>query len=219
METAWREWALDFRLAPNHSRIADELCVIRSCVSDGINHAGGVCQMNTGSVFGGRPSRFMGILWAGYGKPKSSWFRGNQGYQCHDRKWYPMLGNGFMPATHQGVLLENGPEPIANLKPRASKIKQAEDLKLSFLQSLNQRHLQGRESNSELEARIRSYELAANMQMHAPESVDLEKESPATKNLYGLDQKETKTFGQQCLLADACGTGCALRATVPRCRQ
>ena len=103
--------------------------------------------------------------------------------------------------------MENGPEPIANLKPRASKIKQAEDLKLSFWQSLNQRHLQGRESNSELEARIRSYELTANMQMHAPESVDLEKESPATKNLYGLDQEETKTFGQQCRLHDAWWNG------------
>ena len=110
-------------------------------------------------------------------------------------------GNGFMPASHQGVLLENGPEPIANLKPRASKLKQAEGLKLSFLQSLNQRHLQGRESNTELEARIRSYELAANMQMHAPESVDLEKEPASTKALYGLDQKDTKVFGQQCLLA------------------
>ena len=106
-----------------------------------------------------------------------------------------------MPATHQGVLLENGPEPIANLKPRPSKIEQAEGLKLSFLQSLNQRHLQGRESNTELEARIRSYELAANMQMHAPESVDLDKESAATKSLYGLDQGDTKVFGQQCLLA------------------
>ena len=106
-----------------------------------------------------------------------------------------------MPATHQGVLLENGPEPIANLKPRASKIKQAEDLKLSFLQSLNQRHLQGRESNSELEARIRSYELAANMQMHAPNPSTWKRNLLQPKNLYGLVQKETKTFGQQCLLA------------------
>ena len=193
-------WISDW--LPNHSQIADDLCVIRSCVSDGINHAGGVCQMNTGSVFGGRPS--LGS-WVSYGlgtenqslpgfvviKDTSAMIV--NGTRC----W----GNGFMPASHQGVLLENGPEPIANLKPQKSKIEQAEDLKLSFLQSLNQRHLQGRESNSELEARIRSYELAADMQMEAPESVDLENESTATKSLYGLDQKETKTFGQQCLLA------------------
>ena len=191
-------WISDW--LPHHSRIADELCVIRSCVSDGINHAD--CQMNTGSVFGGRPS--LGS-WVSYGLgtenqslPGFVVIKDTSAMVVNGTRCW---GNGFMPASHQGVLLENGPEPIANLKPRASKIEQAEDMKLSFLQSLNQRHLQGRESNSELEARIRSYELAAEMQMHAPESVDLEQESAATKSLYGLDDGDTKVFGQQCLLA------------------
>ena len=94
-------WISDW--LPNHSRIADELCVIRSCVSDGINHAGGVCQMNTGSVFGGRPSLGSWVSYGlGYGKPKSSRFRGNQGYQCHDRQWYPVLGKRFYARHSSG---------------------------------------------------------------------------------------------------------------------
>ena len=189
-------------LFPHVAKHADDLCVIRSMRADVPNHEPSLMLMNCGEGRLVRPSMGSWITYGlgtenqnlpGFVVIKDTSAMIVNGTRC----W----GNGFMPATHQGVLLENGPEPIANLKPRASKIKQAEDLKLSFLQSLNQRHLQGRESNSELEARIRSYELAANMQMHAPESVDLEKESPATKNLYGLDQKETKTFGQQCLLA------------------
>ena len=199
-------WISDW--LPNHSRIADELCVIRSCVSDGINHAGGVCQMNTGSVFGGRPS--LGS-WVSYGlgtenqnlpgfvviKDTSAMIV--NGTRC----W----GNGFMPATHQGVLLENGPEPIANLKPRASKIKQAEDLKLSFLQSLNQRHLQGRESNSELEARIRSYELAANMQMHAPNPSTWKRNLLQPKIFTVWIRKKQKHLGNNASLRDVWWNG------------
>jgi hypothetical protein len=193
-------WISDW--LPRHSAIADELCVVRSCVSDGINHAGGVCQMNTGSVFGGRPS--LGA-WVSYGLGTESQDLphfvvikdSNAMVVNGTRTW----GSGFMPASYQGVLLESGEQPIANLNRPSGMTPTRERNKLDFLATLNERHRRGRESNSDLDARIRSYELAYRMQAKAPEAVDLASESKYIKALYGLDSDQTATFGRQCLLA------------------
>jgi hypothetical protein len=193
-------WISDW--LPNHSKIADELCVIRSCVSDGINHAGGVCQMNTGSVFGGRPS--LGS-WVDYGLgsvnndlPGFVVIKDTESMVVNGaRSW----GAGFMPSTHQGVLLESGPQPIANLNPPQGFSMDRQSNKLEFINQLNAEHNIGRESNTDLEARIRSYEMAYRMQAEAPEAVDLSKETEETKSLYGMDHKETEVYGRNCLLA------------------
>jgi hypothetical protein len=193
-------WISDW--LPRHSAIADELCVIRSCVSDGINHAGGVCQMNTGSVFGGRPS--LGS-WVSYGLGTESQDLphfvvvkdSNAMVVNGTRTW----GSGFMPASYQGVLLESGDQPIANLNRPGGMTPTRERNKLDFLAGLNARHQRGRESNSDLDARIRSYELAYRMQAKAPEAIDLDSESKAMQHLYGLDNEKTEVFGRQCLLA------------------
>ena len=193
-------WISDW--LPNHSKIADELCVIRSCVSDGINHAGGVCQMNTGSVFGGRPS--LGA-WVDYGL----------GSVTNDLPGYVVIkdtdamvvngarswGAGFMPSTHQGVLLDTGLEPIANLHAPKGFSQGRQSQKLEFINQLNNEHRFGRESNTDLEARIKSYEMAYRMQAEAPEAVDLSQESEETKHLYGMNRKETEVYGRNCLLA------------------
>ena len=202
----WRQhgenglWISDW--LPHHSAIADDLCVIRSCVSDGINHAGGVCQMNTGSVFGGRPS--LGA-WISYGLGtinqslpgfvviKDSNSMVVNGTRC----W----GSGFMPAVHQGVLFEGGDQPVANLNNPGGISRQRQEQKLDFLKQLNRRHQLGRESNSDLDARIRSYELAFRMQAETPEAIDLDSEPEAIKSLYGLDHDETRVYGRQCLMA------------------
>jgi hypothetical protein len=193
-------WISDW--LPRHAGIADDLCVIRSCVSDGINHAGGVCQMNTGSVFGGRPS--LGA-WASYGIGtenqslpgfvvlKDSTAAIVNGVRC----W----GSGFMPAGYQGVLLEPGKEPIANLNIPSDVSPARHRQKLALLNKLNSRHSRGRESNTELEARIHSYELAYRMQAEAPEAVDISRETEATRRLYGLDNESTQIYGRQCLMA------------------
>ena len=193
-------WISDW--LPNHAKIADELCVIRSCVSDGINHAGGVCQMNTGSVFGGRPS--LGA-WVNYGLgtennslPGFVVIKDSNNMVVNGaRAW----GSGFMPAAYQGVLFEGGANPIANLKRPKSTTASLQDRKLGFLKTLNEQHRATRESNSELEARIRSYELAYRMQAEAPEAVDLESEPASIKSLYGMDADHSRTFGRQCLMA------------------
>ncbi len=193
-------WISDW--LPHHSNIADELCVIHSCVSDGINHAGGVCQMNTGAVFGGRPS--LGA-WVSYGLGHES--ESLPGFVVMKdssamvvngaRAW----GSGFMPSSHQGVLFEPGVEPLRNLNNPKNVSSVQQQGKLDFINQLNRRHYVGRESNTELEARINSYEMAARMQTTAPEAIDLEQEPEHIKSMYGMDQKETEVYGRQCLLA------------------
>ena len=193
-------WISDW--LPNHSKIADELCVIRSCVSDGINHAGGVCQMNTGSVFGGRPSLGSWISYGlgtenqslpGFVVIKDSNSMVVNGARC----W----GSGFIPAVHQGVLFGGGNEPISNLNNPAGVTEARQIQKLEYLKQLNENHITGRESNTDLDARIRSYELAFKMQAEAPEAIDLESEPEHIKDLYGLNDKETQVYGRQCLMA------------------
>ena len=193
-------WISDW--LPHHGRIADELCVIRSCVSDGINHAGGVCQMNTGAVFGGRPS--LGA-WVSYGLgtendslPAFVVMKDSAAMVINGvRAW----GSGFMPSTYQGVLFETGAEPVRNLNHPQGISNDRQQRKLDFIDHLNHRHYAGRESNTDLEARIRSYELAARMQAQAPEAIDLASEPEHVQKLYGIDQDETAVYGSQCLLA------------------
>lgn len=193
-------WISDW--LPQHSQIADELCVIRSCVSDGINHAGGVCQMNTGAVFGGRPSL-------------GSWVSYGLGSENHSLPGFVVIkdsnamvvngartwGSGFIPAVHQGILLENSSEPLSNLNNPVGITNERQAGKLDFLNQLNREHHASRESNTDLEARIRSYELAFAMQAEAPEAIDLDSEPEQIKSLYGLDHDDTAVYGRQCLMA------------------
>jgi hypothetical protein len=193
-------WVSDW--FPHVAAHADDLAVIHSCVSDGINHAGGVCQMNTGSIFGGRPS--LGA-WVDYGIGTVN--RNLPGFVVikdsekevinGPRNW----GTGFMPAVHQGVEFSPSGMPIRHLDNPKGTTKERQRDKLELLSQLNRAHAASRPDNSELEARIRSYELAYQMQAEAPGVVDLAQETAATKQLYGLEQKETAVFGRNCLLA------------------
>jgi len=113
------------------------------------------------------------------------------------RNW----GAGFMPAVYQGVRLRGEGEPIANLNPPMDVSAERQRAKLDLLGQLNRGHAQSRPLQTELDARIASYELAFRMQAEAPEAVDLAKESDAVQRLYGMDDKETAAFGRNCLLA------------------
>jgi hypothetical protein len=193
-------WVSDW--FPEIATCADDLTVIRSCVSDGINHSSGVCQMNTGHVIGGRPS--LGA-WATYGlgtenqdMPAFVVLTDRNGQVVNGpRNW----GSGFMPAVYQGVAFKSGEEPILNLNPPSHITTERQKAKLALLNQMDLRHAAEREDKTELEARIKSYELAFRMQSAAPQIVDLNSESEETKSLYGLDQKETSVFGRNCLMA------------------
>src|SRR4029434_9467686 len=105
-----------------------------------------------------------------------------------------------MPAVYQGTRIQAGSEPIPNLNTPERIGEERQRAKLDFLNQLNRAHAATR-AQTELEARIASYELAFRMQAEAPDAIDLAKESDATKNLYGIDEKETAQFGRMCLLA------------------
>lgn len=202
----WRQygqagtWVSDW--LPHTAQCVDDIAVIRSCWADGINHSSGVCQMNTCSILGGRPS--LGS-WITYGlgsannnlpafvvmqDTKTSVVNG-------PRNW----SAGFMPAMYQGVRLSEGSQPISNLNPPEGTGGAQQQGKLELLNRLNRSFASQHPEQTELEARIASYELAFRMQAEAPEAVAIEEESQATQAMYGLDQKETATYGRMCLLA------------------
>ena len=121
---------------------------------------------------------------------------------------YNAKGNfsaGFLPMTHQGTIIDAGAsEPIPDLFPAASAkflTPDAEREGLSKLAAMNRRFARQNEGDSRLESRIESYELAARMQLGAPEALDIAGETEATKQLYGLEEPATADFGRRCLLA------------------
>jgi hypothetical protein len=186
---------------PNIATCADDIAVIRSCKGEGINHSSGVCQMNTGSIVGGRPS--LGS-WVSYGLgseaddlPAFVVLQDGKGPVVNGpRNW----SAGFMSAVHQGTRLESGREPIQNLFRPDGVTAARERSKLDLLGSLNTEIGRQYPTNTELDARIRGYELAFRMQAGAPDAVDLSRETQSTHELYGTDRPETESFGRLCLL-------------------
>jgi hypothetical protein len=187
---------------PHVGACVDDLCIIRSCTADGLNHVGSVCQMNTGSILAGRPS--LGA-WVNYGLGSENNNLPGFVVMLDTEKEPPggsrVWGTGFMPATYQGTRFRSGAEPILHLKTPSSVSDVRQRNKLDFINRLNRDHLRTRSGDEQLEARIASYELAFRMQAHAPEAVDLAGETAETQQLYGLNQKATRAFGQNCLLA------------------
>jgi hypothetical protein len=115
------------------------------------------------------------------------------------------FSSGFLPMTHQGLIIRPGaPIPIANLQPPkfAEEITtNSETDGLALLRELNTLHRDRTPGDSRLEARIAAYELAAKMQLSAPEVLDVTSESEATHTAYGLGEEATRDFGRNCLIA------------------
>ena len=192
-------WVSDWY--PNIAQHADDLAIIRSCWADGLNHVGSVCQMNTGDILAGRPA--MGS-WVTYGLGSSNQNLPSFVILLDDKE--PVGGpknwsSGFLPATYQGTQFRQGDTPILYLKPPAGIGDERQRAKLAFLKKVNERFSADKQDDTELDARIRSYELAYQMQSSAPEAIDLDKETAATKQLYGLDNPGTAVFGRNCLMA------------------
>jgi Protein of unknown function (DUF1501) len=192
-------WVSDW--LPHTAQCVDDIAVIRSCWANGLNHSNGLSQMNTGSILGGRPS--LGC-WVTYGLgtenenlPAFVVMQDNAASVNNGpRNW----GTGFMPAVYQGTRIQAGSEPIPYLHPPAQISTQQQRGRLDLLQQLNRDHALSRPQQTELEARISSYELAFRMQAQAPEAVDLAQETEETKNLYGIDDPLTANYGRMCLL-------------------
>jgi hypothetical protein len=187
---------------PELAKCADDLCVIRSMHCESNNHAPAMFQMNSGFILPGYPS--MGS-WVTYGLGSES--TNLPAYVVMwDHRGGPIGGaqnwsGGFLPAAYQGTPLRSQGDPIVDLKPPANIHPEQQKARLKFIEELNAEHLAKHPAESELTARIASYELAYRMQMSAPEAVDLAQETEQTQNLYGLDQPDSQYFGRQCLMA------------------
>ena len=177
----------------------DDICLIRSMWADNINHNGACLQMNTGEQAFSRPSLGSWLLY-GLGSENQSLPGFIVVSPSQPAQGAPLWSSSFLPAAYQGTLVADLNNPIANLKnPLVSPERQKDQL--DTLQQLNELHRKRREEDSQLNARIASFELAYRMQTEAPAAFNVDNESPATKALYGLNEKATETFGKQCLLA------------------
>jgi hypothetical protein len=184
-------------LFPRLAEQVDELCILRSMVADNISHPGAYRQMHTGEETSSRPSLGSWLLY-GLGSENQN-LPGFVVISPQETQGAMGWSSGFLPAAYQGTYVSDLVHPIANLGGARPASEQQKSLEL--LRRLNGRHAQERPDDSGLEARIASFELAFRMQTEAPEAFDVERESEATKRLYGLDRKETQTYGRQCLMA------------------
>ena len=189
-------------LLPHTSRVADQLCIVKSMYTEAINHGPGVTFMQTGSQFSGRPS--MGA-WLDYGLGTANQdlpsfvvmvTKNKGGQPLVARLW----GNGFLPARHQGVRFRSGKEPVLYLNNPAGIDSSSRRRMLDALEELHQLQLsQG--VDPQLETRIAQYELAFNMQSSVPEVVDISGETKETLEMYGPDVNTPGSYAANCLLA------------------
>ncbi len=186
-------------LYPHLAKCVDDICFVRSFYTESVVHAPAMYQVQSGRILMGYPS--MGS-WVTYGLGSAS--ENLPAYVVMPQAegtpegGPPMWGSGFLPAVYQGTLFRPGPTPILHLKPQSGDSGRQRRT-LDLLQKMND--LDAADGDTELAARIASYELAFRMQSHAPEAVDLAKEPESVRRMYGLDQKHTYDFGSRCLLA------------------
>ncbi|MDZ4289643.1 MAG: DUF1501 domain-containing protein [Prosthecobacter sp.] len=189
-------------LVPYMGSIADEMTLIRSMHTGVNNHGQSIYALLNGQAVGGRPT--LGS-WLTYGLGSE-----NQNLPAYvaltDPRGLPVLGvdnfsNGWLPSVYQGTVVRSREPRILNLDPPMSLKGEAQDRYLNFVQRLNREHAQARPGESDLEARIQSFELAARMQTSAKEALDITQESEATIKLYGIDKPATEEFGKRCLIA------------------
>jgi hypothetical protein len=194
-------------LFPHVATCADDLCVIRSMVGDGVDHGAALLQLHTGVFQFKRPSL-------------GSWLLYGLGSENQNLPGFitikPTLGHGgannfassFLPGEYQGTpighagmkLDEVRKQPVPYLENRGLTTEQ-QRFELDLIQKMNRRQAERQQHDPDLEARIEALELAFRMQVEAPEAFEVDKESEATKKLYGLDNETTRDFGWQCLLA------------------
>ncbi|MBM3728348.1 MAG: DUF1501 domain-containing protein [Acidobacteria bacterium] len=180
----------------------DDLTFFHSMVARSNAHGPALFQMSTGFIFQGFPSIGSWISY-GLGSENSNL---PSFVVLPDRRGLPPCGvanwgNGFLPAAHQGVIFGDQKNPIADLHPPSGITPAAQAASYDLLSSLNHGHLQRNDEDDALAARIRSYELAARMQVSAPGVTDISGEPESIKDMYGLNSPVTRDFGYNCLLA------------------
>jgi len=197
-------WVSD--LLPQLASCVDDMAFLYSMKSTTALHGPGCFQMNTGQPMPGFPS--MG-----------SWVTYGLGTESNDLPAFVVLpdprglppggiinwGAGFLPAEFQATTFASSKpdEPVTDLFPPLAYRRQpaVSDAERRFLRGLNEGHLKTRGGNTELNARIKAYEMAARLQLSVPEIAGLQGESAAIKELYDLEHPHAGAFSRQCLLA------------------
>lgn len=187
---------------PNLAQVVDDLTFIHSLQAKSSNHTPAGFQMLTGFTMNGFPS--IGS-WVSYGLGQESENLPTF-VVLPDPRGLPAGGainwsSGFLPATYQGVPFQTRGEPVRHLVNPAGIDPRHRELSRKVLREMNQEFETVMSGDPTLAARLRSYELAAQMQLAVPEAVDLSRETSATHRLYGLDESHTSGFGRNCLLA------------------
>lgn len=186
---------------PHIAKMADELCVLKSMVSNSANHTPALFVQNSGFEFNGFPA--MG-----------SWLSYGLGSETNSLPSYVVLpdgrggpnggatnwSNGFLPAQFQGVVLRGGKQPVRDLFPAQTLETGADQATRQFINAINRGHQERVGDDPALAARIRSYELAAKMQLSIPEVSNLDGETKQTQDAYGINDKQTSDMGQRCLM-------------------
>ncbi|MFO0891337.1 MAG: DUF1501 domain-containing protein [Isosphaeraceae bacterium] len=185
-------------LFPRLGDIADELCVIRSMHTDIVEHFQAVLAMHTGSATVPLPS--MGA-WLSHGLGT---FNANLPSHVVLCEHLPYAGSqvwdsSFLPPIHQGVRIIPGSDPIPDLRPPPEPVGLRE-LERAMLEDLNREHARARPDDHELTARIGTFATARGMVREAPEVLDMTAETPSTLDLYGIRDRDPRSYGAQCLI-------------------
>lgn len=189
-------------LLPHTAGIVDDITLVRSMSTDSVDHESALRIIHSGKFFAGRPT------WG-------SWVLYGLGSERKELPAYVVLSDpgglpvdgtnnwssGFLPAVYQGTQFRSNGSPVAHLATPSDVPLPARRNQLNFLNELNDAHLRRHPGNSELEARLGHYELAAQMQAAVPDVLDLSKETEETKRLYGIDNPKSAEYGKRCLMA------------------
>ena len=189
-------------LLPDTGSMADDLCLVRSMNTESVDHESALRLIHSGKFIAGMP---VWPAWALYALGTE-----NENLPAYvvlsDPGGLPVDGernwtSGWLPAQYQGTTFRSGASPVFNLQPPADASPQTRKGQLAFLERLNREHLARHPESSELAARLANFETAARMQTTVPEALDLDRESAATRTMYGLDNQTTFEYGSRCLLA------------------
>jgi hypothetical protein len=187
---------------PHLGQLADDITLVRSMYTEHNNHTEALVMMSTGKIFQGRPSVGAWVSYAlgseNQNLPAYVVLRDPAGYNTSGKL---VWSSGWLPALYQGTEFSSVGSPVLDLHPAVPQPPGVQRDSMDFLARLNREHRLRYPRESELEARIQNYELAGRMQLKAAEALDLARELPATRKLYGLDNPVTAAYGTRCLLA------------------
>jgi hypothetical protein len=189
-------------LLPHTAGIVDDITLVRSMMTESVDHEAALRLIHGGKLQGGRPTI-------------GSWVTYALGAQNENLPAYVVLSDpgglpvdgvmnwssGWLPAVYQGTPFRSGKSPVLNLETPGDVTAEARRRQLAYLEQLNRGHCAAYPGNTELDARIANFEIAARMQTSVPEVLDLSDETAATRALYGLDHDATREYGSRCLIA------------------